>query len=280
MSGFIKVKAKELLLGNTIKLFFVSLTSNILKLLFTATVVLSAHFILVSKQFQLLVVSYDSFLVYFIYSLFTVCACFVLALFVSGLKTGENAIYYMYSKGTKAKFKYLFIFLRPSQSFRSFLLYSKLLLLRMLWALFFYLPPFFCLGLTFYLYFSTFIYRAVFFTLLIGTAFLLSISHFYYNCAVMRYTFTPYYFCTDLNLSVNEAILKSIENSDGFIKDGVYLKTSFFPWILCCLFIFPLFYVVPFKKLTRAKYVTFCDGLRTPLPQNLEAKRSYPNQIL
>jgi hypothetical protein len=89
----------------------------------------------------------------------------------------------------------------------------------------------------------------------------------------MRYTFTPYYLCTDLNLSVNEAILKSTENSDGFIKDGVYLKSSFFPWILCCLFIFPLFYVIPFKKLARAKYVTFCDGLRKPLPQNLEANR-------
>ena len=273
MSGFIKVKAKELLLGNTLKLFLVSLTGNFLKLLFTAIVVLSAHFILVSKQLQLLVVNYDSFLVYFIYSLFTVSAYFALALFISGLKTGENAIYYMHSKGTKAKFKYLFIFLRPSQSFRSFLLYSKLFFLRIFWALFFYLPPLFCLGLTFYLYFSTFIYRAVFFTLLIGAVFLLSVSHFYYNCAVMRYTFTPYYLCTDLNLSVNEAILKSTENSDGFIKDGVYLKSSFFPWILCCLFILPLFYVIPFKKLARAKYVTFCDGLRKPLPQNLEANR-------
>ena len=140
MSGFIKVKAKELLLGNTAKLFLVSFTSSFLKLIFTVTVVLSTHFILVSKQLQVLVVRYDSFLVYFIYSLFTVCAYFVLALLVSGLKTGENAIYFMHSKGTKAKFKYLFIFLRPSQSFRSFLLYSKLFFLRIFWALFFYLP--------------------------------------------------------------------------------------------------------------------------------------------
>lgn len=267
MSGFIKVKTKELLLNNTFKLFLVTLTSNVLKLISAGAVAASTFLILTSEFFQELLINYNSFLIRFIYSLFTVCAYFLLALFISGLKTGENAIYYMYSKGSKGRFKYLFIFLKPSQSFRSFCAYSKLLFLKFFWALFFYAPPIICLLISLYLYYNTYIYKAVLFTLICGIVFLTSVSRFYYNCAVMRYAFTPYYLCTDLSITVNDAILKSTESCEGFIKDGVYIKASFLPWYLSCIFILPIFYVIPFIKLTKAKYVTFCNGLRHTLPQ-------------
>ena len=280
MSGFIKVKAKALLLDNTLKLFFVTFVSFVLKALAVTGVVLITHFILVSDLLQFLVAQYNSLLVYFIYSLFTVIAYFLLFLFISGLKTGEKAIYFMQSKGSTAKFRYLFIFLRPSQSFRSLCLYSRILILKVLWGAFFYLPPIFCLTITIYLYFTTSIYTAIFLTLIFGAVFLTSVSCFYYNCIAIRYSFAPYYLCTDLKISVKDAILKSTESSDGFIKDGVYIKSSLIPWYLSSLFIIPIFYVIPFSKLTKAKYVTFCDGLHKSLPQNLEIKNVIKNEGL
>ncbi|MBO5857515.1 MAG: hypothetical protein J6Q87_04635 [Clostridia bacterium] len=272
MTGFIKIKSKALLLNNTLKLFFVSLIAFILKSSVTILTVLSMHFILVSNIFQSLLVEYNSLIVYFIYSLFAVTSFFLLFLFISGLKTGENAIYFMQSKGSKAKLKYLFIFLRPSQSFRSFCLYTRIFILKSLWGIFLYLPSCFCLILTLYLYFSTVIYTTVFLTLIFGAVFLLSISRFYYNCISVRYSFASYYLCTDLNISVKTAINKSTHNSDGFIKDGVYLKSSMLIWFLCCIFIIPAIYVIPFNKLSKAKFITFCDGLHYALPQGVKFK--------
>lgn len=270
MSGFIKIKSKALLLNNTFKLFFVTFISFTLKSAATACTLLSMHFILVSKFFQLLLVEYNSLIVYFVYSLLVIISYFLLFLFISGLKTGEKAIYFMQSKGSKAKLKYLFIFLRPSQSFRSFCLYARISILKFFWGAFLYLPPCFCLVLTLYLYFSTVIYTTVFLTLIIGTVFLTSISRFYYNCISVRYSFAPYYLCTDLNISVKEAINKSTINTDGFIKDGVYLKSSMLLWILSCILIIPIIYVIPFNKLSKAKFVTFCDGLHYALPQGVK----------
>lgn len=277
MSGFIKIKSKALLLNNTLKLFFVTFISFILKTFATVCTVLSMHFILVNDLFQSLLIEYNSLIVYFIYSVFVVTMYFLLFLFISGLKTGENAIYFMQSKGSKAKLKYLFIFLRPSQSFRSFCLYTRILILKLLWGLFLYLPPCFCLILTIYLYFSTVIYTTVFLTLIAGIVFLVSVSRFYYNCISVRYSFASYYLCTDLNISVKDAINKSTVNSDGFIKDGVYMKSSMLLWILSCILIIPSIYVIPFNKLSKAKFVTFCDGLHYALPQGVKVETIIKN---
>ena len=87
---------------------------------------------------------------------------------------GENAIYFMESKMSKAKFKYLFIFLRPSQSFRAFLLYFRLLNLKTLWALFFFSVPLFCttFALTLIISVSTSAVVAISFSAYIGNAML------------------------------------------------------------------------------------------------------------
>ena len=75
-----------------------------------------------------------------------------------------------------------------------------------------------------FLYLNANIYTAVFFTLILGISILLPVSHFYFNCAKIKYNYALYYLCTDFNLSVNEIINKSNNCSDGFIKDGVILK--------------------------------------------------------
>lgn len=267
MSGFIKVKAKELLLNNTFRLFLVSFTAFILKSFVSAFVFLFTNTLLISPFLQNMVIRYNSLLVYFIYSLFTISLYFILFLFICGLKMGENAIYFMESKMSKAKFKYLFIFLRPSQSFRAFLLYFRLLNLKTLWALFFFSVPLFCTALIIFLYLTTSSYAFVLYTLIIGTAILTSVSLFYYNCSKIRYSYAIYYLCTDFKISVKDAIEKSTLHSDNFIKDGVILKSSFLFWFLSCVLFFPIFYVIPFTKLSKARFITFTDGLRYSLTQ-------------
>lgn len=261
MSGFIKIRAKEALLNNTLKLFLISLTAFILKCIFSVTVILLTNYLLITPFLQNLIIQYNSLLVYFLYSLLVVTLYLMLFLFISGLKMGENAIYFMQSKGTKAKFKYLFIFLKPTQSFRGFYLYLKIIILKSVWFLYFFLAPVFCFFLVIFLYYNALIYSAVLLTLLLGAVILLSISCFYYTATTIRYNYAIYYLCTDMNISVKNAIKKSIDNSNGFIKDGTLLKSSFFFWLISCIFIFPVFYVVPFIKITKARFITFTDAL-------------------
>jgi hypothetical protein len=113
--------------------------------------------------------------------------------------------------------------------------------------------------------------------LIAGIVFLVSMSRFYHNCISVRYSFASYYLCTDLNISVKDAINKSTVNSDGFIKDGVYMKSSMLLWILSCILIIPSIYVIPFNKLSKAKFVTFCDGLHYALPQGVKVETIIKN---
>ena len=78
MSGFIKVKVKELLLNNTLKLFLVSFTAFILKVLISAFVFLFTNTLLISPFLQGMVIKYNTLLVYFVCSLFTVTLYFIL----------------------------------------------------------------------------------------------------------------------------------------------------------------------------------------------------------
>ena len=56
MSGFIKIKTKELLLNNTLKLFLVSFTAFILKVLTSALVILFTNTLLISPFLQGMVI--------------------------------------------------------------------------------------------------------------------------------------------------------------------------------------------------------------------------------
>ncbi len=267
MTGFIKVKAKELLLKNTFKLFFVSFYSFVLKLLILISFFAVFYFSLTSKILLNMVNTYNSLLIYFIYSLIIVLILLLSLLLISGLSLGESAVYFMESRNIKSKFKFLFIFLRPSQSFRAFFLYLRLLILKSSWFTFFHLPPIFTLSITIFIYLRGAVFTAVFYSLIIGTVILFTISRYFYNIITIRYSFASFYLCTDLKISASEAIEKSCELSDGFLKDGVALKASFFPWILSMIFILPLFYVIPYLKLTKAKFVTFSDRLHYSVPQ-------------
>jgi hypothetical protein len=77
--------------------------------------------------------------------------------------------------------------------------------------------------------------------------------------------------CTDLNISTSEALKKSIITSDGFIKEGAFFKAGLSPWALACLLVIPAFYVIPYIKLSTAKFTTFSEGLRHSLPQIISA---------
>ncbi len=267
MSGFIKVKAKELLLKNTFKLFFISFTSALIRILTIISFFAVFHFSLVSSFMQNLVHTYNSLLVYFIFSLTIVTLFLISLLTVSAIKLGENAIYFMESRNQKSKFKYLFIFLRPSQSFRALYFYTRLFLLKSLWYLFFNIAPIFTLLITLHSYVYSTVFTAVFITLIFGTIILFSVSRYFCNVISVRYSFATFYLCTDLKITVKDAIEKSNEFSDGFLKDGVALKSSFFPWFLTCLIIFPFIYVIPYFKLSKAKFITFSNALHYSLPQ-------------
>ena len=112
-----------------------------------------------------------------------------------------------------------------------------------------------CYGLTFYLYAQGNLLPVVFYIMLAGASILLSYCIFMWRVAFFRYNAAPYYFCLNRDISVKDAIKKSINFTDGFLRDSVLLESSFFGWFLSCGFVFPLAYVVPYFKVSKALFV-------------------------
>ena len=76
-----------------------------------------------------------------------------------------------------------------------------------------------------------------------------------WRVAFFRYNAAPYYVCLNNEASIKNAIEKSVEFTDGFLRESVLLESSFFAWFLSCGFVLPLVYVIPYFKISKALFV-------------------------
>ncbi len=241
MFGEIKIKSKSILAGKTVKLFFITI---------------------ISFLFRYSIIGGNIYLFYFIiksylplyYVVLPVITSVLSLLFISGIRLGENFIYYVISQGGTGRFLLIFKNLKPFNSFKAMLYYIKVNFLKIFWFIYFSLPSAF-LGIAYYfLQKNRDIENVVTMIVVVGLSLLMSVSFVFFRSTVLRFKAGEYYLCLDSEKRVNRAIKKSIQYTDGNLSNGVIFEYSFSGWLLSCVFIVPLFYVIPFFKLSKALF--------------------------
>ena len=255
MSSDIKIKSKTIIKGDTLRLFFVSFFSFIIR---RGTFAIWLYCIVNLFKGGMLSSYLENYNPVLVYSLILFDIAFVTAmlfLFICALKLGEQFLYFIKASGGKGRIGLLFSFFTFEKSFRAFSLYFRLTFLKFSWLLYFLLPCVVCYGLTFYLYTNGNLLPIVFYIMLAGSSLLLSYCIFMWRVAFFRYNVAPYYVCLNRDISTKDAIKKSINYTDGVLRESVFLESSFFGWFLSCGFILPFVYVIPYFKISKALFV-------------------------
>jgi uncharacterized membrane protein len=105
-------------------------------------------------------------------------------------------------------------------------------------------------------YFFSFISQSVYIILSVGASIILAFAFVMCRISSLRFSAAPYYLCLRDTLSPSDAIKKSILFTDGYLSEGVVLEYSLIGWILSCLLVVPIFYVLPYVKLSRCVFVS------------------------
>ncbi len=255
MISDVKIKSKSILKGDTLRLFFISFFSFIVRRGSFAIWLYCIVNLFKSGILNTYLDSYNDALVYSVVAFDVAFVTAVLFLFICALKLGEHFLYFIKASGGKGRTGLLFRFFTFESSIRAFFFYTRLTFLKFVWLLYFLLPCIVCYGLTFYLYLQGSLLPVVFYIMSAGSSVLLSFCIFMWRVAFFRYNAAPYYFCLNRDISVKEAVRKSIAFTDGFLRESVLMDSSFFGWFLSCVTIVPFIYVIPYFKLSKALFV-------------------------
>lgn len=255
MSGNIKIKSKTIIKGDTLRLFFISLFSFVARRGSFAIWLYCVVNLIKSGILNSYLDNYNDALVYSVIIFDIAFVTSILFLFICALKLGEQFLYFIKASGGKGRTGLLFSFFTFEKSLRAFSLYLRLTLLKSAWLLYFLLPCIVCYGLAFYLYSRGNLLPIVFYIMLAGASLLLSFCIFMWRVAFFRYNAAPYYVCLNREISPEDAIKKSINYTDGFLRESVLLESSFFGWFLSCGFVLPVVYVLPFFRISKALFV-------------------------
>lgn len=255
INSTVRLQAKTLLSKSTLRLFIISTVSFILRWGYAAINISGLILFLRSDTLASLLKSYDPRLVYtlagVVYSLFFM----IMLTAVCAIKTGERFIYFTRAEGSKGRFLLLFKFIGIKKGLRALRLCLTVNAMKLLWLIYFLLPTALCSACILYLYNFARISAPVLYTLLTGASLLFAVSMVMWRTAVLRYEGASYYTCLR-DISVRNAIKKSIRHTDGVLTEGVMLEYSLLGWLLSCVLIFPLFYSVPYIKLCKAVFTT------------------------
>lgn len=255
MNGDIKIKSKTIIKGDTFRLFIISLFSFAVRRGTFAIWLYCIVNIFKSGILSSYLAEYNDALVYSVVIFDIAFVTAILLLFICALKLGEQFLYFIKASGGNGRTGLLFSFFTFEKSYRAFLLYLRLTVLKLSWLIYFLLPCIVSYGLTFYLYSSGNLSPVVFYIMLAGSSVLLSFCIFMWRVAFFRYNVAPYYVCLNRDIRPKDAIKKSITFTDGFLRESVLLESSFFGWFLSCVFIFSLAYVLPYFKISKALFV-------------------------
>jgi len=276
MSTNVKIKSKMLLNGDTLRLFFVSLFSFVLR---RGTFALWFYCLVCFFRSGILdgyLNNYNDAFVYAIVSMDIVFVTAILFLFICALRLGEQFLYFIKASGGKGRFSLLFHFFTFAKSFKAFSLYMRLTALKIMWLGYFLFPGVVCYGITFYLYTNGSLLPIAFYTLIFGSSVLLAFCIFMWRVTAFRYNAAPYYVCLNRSITPKKAIEKSLYFTDGYLRESVLLESSFFGWFLSYGVVVPIVYVLPYFKISKALFVVESLSLKV-YP---ETKTSYAINFL
>ncbi len=243
MKNNLKKECRSLLDGYTAKLFFISTFSFVVRYGGFAGILLLFHSFSSSDFFVFLKLSYSSVIAYSIFIFLFSLTLFLFLLICTNIKQNENYCYYLRTEKIDFKLSYLFRSYKISFVFKTFLLYLKAFVLKLLWLLYFCVP---CL-----LYFLCCLpflkahelpqnFHII--ILLCGTI-LFSLSFIMWRIACLQYFYNKH------SVFTNEEKIKSTLINKTDLKTVFLLKCSFVCWLFSYIFIIPVFFIIPYKKL-------------------------------
>lgn len=255
INSIVRLKAKGLLTGNTVRLFFISAVSFILRWGYAFINVTGFLHFLRSNIFSDLLQRFNSLAVYALTGIIYSVSLYFMISTVSSIRAGERFIYYTRAEGGKGRFCLLFKFIGIKKSLRSLMLYISVNVLKLLWFIYLALPLLICGACIIYLYAFGNLSVSVLTILLTGESLLLAVSIVMWRVCTLRYDATVYYACLS-NIPIRKAIKKSIRHTDGALSEGVVMEYSLLGWLLSCILIIPAVYCIPYIKLCKSTFVT------------------------
>ncbi len=260
MNNYVKIKAKELLYRNTLRLFLVSLLSFVFRWCALALTIFTPPIFINTGLFKTLCDYTGSTPGIIISVLLFMLLTLGLLCFASGIRIGEQWIYLQRFNGVKPKLRYLFKFLSPKKTIRALNLYTKIFSLKLMWLIYFVTPPVLCFGCTFYLISHGADNITILLPALAG-AVLLSALLVLIQSIFARYSQGAFYMCTHKGATARESLNFSITATDGHLNDRTVLHFSLMGWLLSCVLILPIIYAVPYIKLCNVTFAEECRSI-------------------
>ena len=113
------------------------------------------------------------------------------------------------------------------------------------------------------MYFSlTAVNNKVFLTLLLSTIILFFVGLGFLYVIMKRYSFTSAIIFTSKEKDAIKILARSTALVEGQTVKISMFFASFFGWSLSCLLLVPLFYVLPYKKISQFNYYNFVIGFK------------------
>lgn len=248
----IKNTSKILLRGNTAKLFLASAFSFLFRYGLIFLQAASLYLFLKSPFSTELKASYGNGIFDAALTALSLLITFILLLLFFALKEGESYVYFLAATKKSFSFTKLFTFFKYPLFLKVFENHFVVFTTRLLWACFF------CVGVVVYFLTTAPLIKSnelpteLVLLCYLGGAIVFAVSFVMWRLTCLRYK------CAHIFLFKENTIKKSILITDKLLKGRLVFGYSFVGWVLCCFFIFPIIYVVPYIKLSNTIFSLAC----------------------
>ncbi len=252
--SYIKLNAKKRLVKNTLKSFVISFLPYVTIFLLTA---FNYYLYIFLKRISF--TTYLSISYYAIYAKATILTLSVCISFVLWKIIQLNSNKSFYCKNAKTR-----VTLKPSQYINAVTVSVLKLFTSIAWTAFYLMP---CLVVVATLYYCLTVGGYSFnvlLTLFVATVILFAIGTSFLYVTLKRYSMCDFVIFTQTETEAMKIMAKSVELIEGNTVRFAFYSLSFIGWILSCVLVIPIFYVLPYIKM--AKYSYF-KAITTPVAQ-------------
>ena len=255
--AYIKLNSKKHLIKNQTKCFFAAILPYVIIIAFS---VLNYFLYVYLKQ-----VNFDKYLSVSFYSneikgvILTISICLSF-LFYEYLKFLTEKYLFIKSRCANATLKQALKKSKFSQ-FRAFAMTNLLkLYLFVAWTTLYMLPSA-IMGIVLYFSSDNLNHKAQL-TLVLSTIVLFLMGCCFLYLTMKRYSFTSPIIFTSKEKDALKILADSTVLADGRMMNTAMFSASFFGWNLSCLLLIPMFYVLPYRKLSLYNYYNFLTGFK------------------
>ncbi|MBQ3005824.1 MAG: DUF975 family protein [Clostridia bacterium] len=149
---------------------------------------------------------------------------------------------------------------KPLLATKSIRVYLTDFFLKTFWFFVFNIPSLTVISMTVFYALNFGIAENIFLSLIILASALLLCGGFFTFVFTQRYFLFPYLIMANPKIKIKEAVRNSTVLMDDLCFKTALFKLSFIPWFLSCIFIIPIFYVIPYYKTSCGFYFKECNS--------------------